>query len=603
MEMILQHILFPSQDTCDTEECYYRRLDENRTSFDTYFNFFSLAKWRKYTELEHITLRLKASGAFRIVVVACDREKNRRVISETTIQSDGGSYERIQIAYDDADEFIWFEFVGESEDARLVSAAYITEDAPSNHPQIAIDICTFKREEYVHRNMNVLKTAILENPDCGYQNYFHIYIVDNGQTLDATELNNNYIRVVPNINAGGSGGFTRGILELLADKKNKGREDSSFDYTHMIFMDDDAVLEPDSLIRTAAFLSYLKSDYDKTVIGGAMHRLDFRYVQHEAGAKWNGVTPVRNHEGVDLRDFDQICENEREEAADYAGWWYACYPLTVVREDNLPLPMFIHCDDMEYGLRNRENGIIYLNGVCVWHNSFEHRRTSSLSYHDIRNIMIMNAITYADGNQKAWNKSMLKRVIGDIFRYRYKDVYLKCWGIEDFMKGPEYYMHIDPIAKLQEVNEEGYRLQPVEEITTDPVAKREVKDFTFATDMDEIYLRKKVPHRKWKLLTLNGMIFPACSEINLHAYPMGIDPYSLYRKARILLFDPYNNCGIILHRDNKEMRKCFRTYRKTMRSVNAQYSEIQKAYQSGLQKAKTAEFWKEYLKIDGNSNQ
>lgn len=598
MTTLLQTVLFPNPETCKETECYFRQMGDTLV-FNTYFNIFSLRKWKIYTDVKDIRLHLESRGKCRLRLIACDSNRKERILS--TYDLEGNISQDLEFPYEDAgnngkgDGFLWFSFEKLSEDAELLSASYVTEDCPIHHPKIAIDICTFRREAYVERNLKVLKQAILENPSCPYQDQFEIYVVDNGKTLKKEEIETDKIHLIPNINAGGSGGFTRGILEILADK-------ADHHYSHMIFMDDDAVLEPDSLIRTIGLLNYVKEEYLNACIGGAMHRLDFPYIQHESGAIWNGVTPVRNHEGVDLREFESVLSNEEIRDTDYNGWWFACYPLTVVREDNLPLPMFIHCDDMEYGLRNRKNGVILLNGICVWHNSFEHRRSSSLSYHDIRNIMIMNAITYSDGNEKAWIKSLWKRVIGDLFRYRYRDVYLKCLGIADFLRGPAFYMQIDPIAKLKEVNAEGYQLRPVEELTNDEVTLSEIKSFQFPTKLDEIYNRIKVRGREKKLWSFNGMFFPAFREEHLPAYPMGIDPYSLYRKEEVLLFDPYNQTGVIVKRDVSKMWACLHTFCRELHELKKQYTKVQKEYCEQIDKARHSEFWKEYLKIDGSRN-
>ena len=45
---------------------------------------------------------------------------------------------------------------------------------------------------------------------------------------------------------------------------------------------------------------------------------------------------------------------------------YACF---CGAGDNLPLPLFIKCDDAEYGLRNIRH-ITALNGVGLWHKGF-----------------------------------------------------------------------------------------------------------------------------------------------------------------------------------------------------------------------------------------
>ncbi|MFQ9704642.1 MAG: hypothetical protein ACLR0U_26825 [Enterocloster clostridioformis] len=47
----------------------------------------------------------------------------------------------------------------------------------------------------------------------------------------------------------------------------------------------------------------------------------------------------------------------KEHDGQYSGWWCCCFSLNVVRSDNMPIPLFIHRDDIEFGLRNAKYGI------------------------------------------------------------------------------------------------------------------------------------------------------------------------------------------------------------------------------------------------------
>ena len=60
-------------------------------------------------------------------------------------------------------------------------------------------------------------------------------------------------------------------------------------------------------------------------------------------------------------------------------------------EKNRPLPFFLHCDDVEYGLRHGGTPII-LNGIQVWHETYEYRQSPVTAYYDTRNTLIVNAM-------------------------------------------------------------------------------------------------------------------------------------------------------------------------------------------------------------------
>ena len=65
--------------------------------------------------------------------------------------------------------------------------------------------------------------------------------------------------------------------------------------------------------------------------------------------------------------------------ADYGGWWFCCFPYVFVQENDV-LPFFIHCDDVEYGLRCGKKPII-IEGVQVWHETYDKRMTPLMQYY------------------------------------------------------------------------------------------------------------------------------------------------------------------------------------------------------------------------------
>ncbi len=66
------------------------------------------------------------------------------------------------------------------------------------------------------------------------------------------------------------------------------------------------------------------------------------------------------------------------------------FPMKIVTPENLPMPIFIRGDDLEYGLRNMKT-LILMNGICVWHEPFENKYSSFLEYYIMRNQLIDNS--------------------------------------------------------------------------------------------------------------------------------------------------------------------------------------------------------------------
>ena len=100
-----------------------------------------------------------------------------------------------------------------------------------------------------------------------------------------------------------------------------------------------------------------------------MLRTDLQWFQTESGGTWNGGRLVSHKQGLDLRNLDACLYNEVEEKYEFNAWWYCTMPLNIINKKNLPMPIFIRGDDVEFGLRNMKH-LILMNGICVWHEPF-----------------------------------------------------------------------------------------------------------------------------------------------------------------------------------------------------------------------------------------
>ena len=583
--MILQNLLQPDKQICSDEAMFYH-VNDGTYFFNTYFNAFSLEKWRTYTTVQDIWLHLSCASPVHIEV-----HDEYGILSSVDIDMPQTESVDIPIEYGKTSRFIYL-VVRNLDDSSVMpieSGYFYTKDAPEQEVSLALDICTYKREEFVYHNINVLKEAILMNPESPLHDKVHVFISDNGQSLDAAKLEDEHIHVYPNMNAGGTGGFTRGILEIQKKKEE-------LHLTHMIFMDDDIVLNPDALVRTYGLLSYARDQYKRSSVAGAMLRLDRRYTLHEVAANWAGGDPIVTNQGMDLRKFVHVMKNEELRQGDYAAWWYACYPLSVVREDNMPIPFFLHMDDVEYGLRNR-NGVMTLNGINVWHSVFENKRASSLSYYDIRNIMLTNAIYFQDGNLRFMKKYIFKRFMANTLRFRYKDVNMTYMAVRDFCRGPEYLRNLNPQEKNRELMDAGYKMLPIDDLTADDGLKNEIKNYQKPENISDVYQRYIVKN-KWKYqITVNGWLLPPHRD-KVYAYPMGIHPYALFRKKDVILFDPDSQTGIAVHKSWRELMGVLCAIGRTYLLIATQYKKAQGKYRQEIQTMQTADFWKKYLELE-----
>ncbi len=603
--MDIKRILLPAVMEAD-EKLYYRRNEkvtvledgslkfglDGQADFDTYFNSFSTGKWKKYTVLERVQVALVLKGTFSIELVyqyLKDGEIETEILStqEVTAQQP----ERFVFDFGENREsgMFFFRCQALAEDSMLLEGRYLSEHLmPVNLKiNLMVDICTFKREPYVYRNLNLLKEQILENSESPLYRHLYVHISDNAATLDTSVADGTIVKITPNRNVGGVGGFTRGIIEAMNRAKER-------DISHVLLMDDDAMIEPSSIETTYIFLSLLKEEFKDYTMAGSIIQLDKPYRQYEEGAQWNKGKIQALKYKVDLRDVKVLLKNEEEtEKVEYAGWWYCCIPLSVINKENLPLPVFIHRDDVEYGLRTGK-GFIYLNGVGVWHEAFENKVSGPLEYYDIRNHCIVNAIHYPEYGAKEFKKMLLKWVSGNIARYRYKYVDLNLRAVEDFLKGIDWFLKQEAEPLHQELAKLNYKAKPKEEYIGYHGIREEDYDWEMLmtpkkSDITPTW--KKIHH----LLFLNGHILPVKKD-KVMVVPPYNNIYNMYRIPEVIFTDAAGN-SVSTKRSVRKMMQCYKALFKMMRRIDKEYDKAKMTYHERYRELTNLDFWRKYLEM------
>ena len=578
--MILQTLLFPTPEICQAEELYYRQSGQE-IYFDTYFNLLSIYKWLKYTQLHNLYLELEADGIFQVQFW-----DDKGLITQNELAVDNRTHVRIPIQYHPDSRVLYFKFIKQTEETHIYGGYYGTEMKPVWSVKIAVGICTYHRENALRKNLNLLRRTILSSGRGNLKGKLCILVSDNGRTLEPKEWQEGKdIQIFPNLNAGGVGGFTRTILEALDKQEEEG-------FTHIILMDDDVKLEPDAFVRTYAFLSLLREEYLDSCISGTMLRGDMKYILHETGAVWDGSNPSLPSAGVDLRKRENAFQNEKILKADYAAWWYACYSLTTFKQYGLPLPLFFHADDVEYGLRIKAN-VIALNGICVWHEAFENKRASMVVYYDVRNILIVNACYRTEWGFGRASKMVLRRLAPCLLRYRYKDALLVCMGVMDFCKGAEI-LKRNPERFNQTIVDMGYKMRPIQELTDSKQVLEQIMHYEKPEHSEQLYGRKE---KKYKyLFTANGWIFPAKAD-KIYAYPTGVWPTVLYRKKKVLLYDPDTLKGILVEKSYRKALYCIWKCCGALVALRIHYKRRCKEFAVHEKEFTTYSFWRQYLEL------
>ena len=416
--MVLQNIIFPDT-VCPTKEIYFR-LSENAKlnsdsvilpagssiSTDTYMNIFDIGNWQDETTAGDIILTVSFQGKGRFLLKHTEsageygegngkdaEHTKEEVLTEEVIESE--TPQKFPILLPRKMRGVcWWELHAEKPSVFL-EGNYSTDAEPFRKDiHLAVNICTFHREKQLSANLKKFMSGSFFQDGTAMSGKMHIFVTDNGNSFPHSPAHPN-IHIHSNSNkGGGSGGFTRGLDEI-----KKLQEICKF--SHVVFMDDDVEFQMESFCRLFAWLSYLKKERQMTSVAGRMFRLDRREVQYTAVEIWN-KGELRHADGsLDM----SVTENALHSSApsgDYGGWWFCTYPVEFALK-NRPFPFFIHCDDVEYGLRF-PGQVMALRGVQVWHETYEYRVTPQIIYYDIRNPMVVNALHGTDNEDEMIEK-------------------------------------------------------------------------------------------------------------------------------------------------------------------------------------------------------
>jgi len=619
--VVVQPILFPPQNLINEPELFFRGINsqnilENRLivpagselSLETYFNAFSIGKWLEYTNLDNLSLHLTIQGEVEIkayhAVGSVDADfyaksqgkyaeeeliklVNEKVYSakreeiDIHISQEADDYTVIfPCLYKDGIIYITIRAIT---DAIFYCGTYSTEYDESllNPVKIAIGICTFKREQAVYGNVDRIISKILNNPKSPLTDKLEVYIADNGQTIDINHFNNPNVHILPNPNLGGTGGFTRTMIEAMFYDRVKA-------FTHIIFMDDDILLYPPVLERTYYLLRMLKKEYQKAILGAANMVLERPNIQQESGSLYRDETLYigrANHKFFNMNNKDAVAANEVNNQTNYNGWWYACIPKTIVNEKNLPMPYFIHYDDAEYGLRNINNKGMFINGICVWHPALLAKSPFWMTYYDVRNRLItMFSKKLELEDFKEYLVRLTKRFIIRAMRYEYLEAQIILESIQDFLKGPEFFEAVDALDLHSRLLKKKETLFTPEEVGVDitNIVKKRYDNFKRAVIVQTLC---NILPAKNGLAAINTKYF-----------------YIPYNASKIYLYNDKIGKGTLTKRNTKKFFRLLFYFLKVRRELKIKYKEMLRAWPAAKPTFTSLSFWEKYLGLNKRTN-
>ncbi|WP_300807466.1 glycosyltransferase [uncultured Desulfovibrio sp.] len=458
---VLQHIVLPEKGVKGADTLYVRQeLRQNgrqRYITTTYINIFHWKRWQTLTGVPNSALEVTCMGCGRLCLLGASSTESRQaelfqeLAHEDIAISHAGTFVIHLDGRHDFYALCWEKAPGDTFD--IIHAAYVTKeqgDSPAaSLTRLALIVPTYRRIE------DVTHTASDYQAMCKASEHLagatHMFVINNDAAEQSFPLvSGKNLTVIHNpYNFGGSGGFARGAHEAV----------SRGEFSHIVFMDDDAILHQETLFRTLSLLTRLKPVYRDQVLTGSMFTRELPSWCHviQEGLNRNGIgEPIIGNRDLSSEEatVDTLetvqkntplppTDNEQKKAnppllvsrasliRPYAAWWYCVIPAHLFTEYGYPRPVFFRGDDQEFGMRIQRYPLP-LNGICVWHAAFANKQSMLRLYLGVRNNALTNILHF-----RKWRRNLLRQLLlkpaRAIALRRYAEGAIRILAFQDFL--------------------------------------------------------------------------------------------------------------------------------------------------------------------------
>jgi galactofuranosylgalactofuranosylrhamnosyl-N-acetylglucosaminyl-diphospho-decaprenol beta-1,5/1,6-galactofuranosyltransferase len=455
-----------------------------RVSFATYFNAFPASYWRRWTVVTAVRLDVEFRGDATVLVYRSNARGIRQMVelsrgpaSDDTSRDHAGDATTkvtfdLPIAPFGDGGWYWFDLAAGHSSADLVSASW-SVSVPADRAQVepgtvSLGITTMNRERFCVDTLCTLAA------DADVRKLIdRIYVIDQGgDTLRhtdgfeqvAADLGDQ-LKLIAQDNLGGSGGFSRGMVETLEAGTSR----------YLLILDDDVNVETEGIRRSVAFAELTRKP---TLVGGHMFNMYDRPTMHAFGEQvrmhdftWGPIDrrPPVNFALSNLRSRPWM---HRRMDVNYNGWWMCLIPTAVIAEIGLAIPAFLKWDDAEFCLRAGEQGYptVSMPGVAVWHVPWTDKDDSVdwQAYLHQHNRMVTALL---HGPAEKPGRVLLDSMAIDLMHtsaMQYYAATLRLQALEDILSGPSH-LHdrlrtVLPWTRSQRANFDDARIE------TDPDA-------------------------------------------------------------------------------------------------------------------------------------
>ncbi|MFT3660511.1 MAG: glycosyltransferase [Gordonia sp. (in: high G+C Gram-positive bacteria)] len=446
---------------------------ESEVSFATYFNAFAASYWRRWSVLKSVVLRIELAAGDGAVTQAPARVDLYRSKIDGSRIAIGGDLVRLGADGRGVYEFetdlgpfedggwIWFDVTTDTATEITAAGWYAPIEVPPSagsargrgagtvpDKRITVGIPTFNRPADAVAALAALTSDPLVDavvdavimPDQGTRK-----VKDEPGYAEAAAALGDRLHMFDQGNLGGSGGYSRIMYEALR----------LTDSPYVLYMDDDIMIEPDSILRALAMSRFAETPM---LVGGQMLNLQDRSHLHCMGEvidrgdfMWTAAPFVEYD-----HDFSKYPLTDREDSKDLHrridvegnGWWMCMIPRICAEEIGLPLPLFIKWDDWEYALRAARAGYptATVPGIAIWHMAWTDKDDAIdwQAYFHLRNRLVVASLY--DGDVNGILKSMVKATAKHLLCLEYSTVAIQNEAIRDFLAGPHHIREILPTA-------------------------------------------------------------------------------------------------------------------------------------------------------------
>ena len=412
-----------------------------RASFATWFAAFPAGWWVRETDVREVRLDVALTGPGRVELFASDAAGRVTSLPGRTASltgTDGG--------------WVWFDVVaGHDGDVVLEHAAWVA-DAPVTSPgTMTLAVTTFDRPSSALGLLRRLadEPAVLDVVD-------EVVVVDQGTRRLADEPGlavvrerlGKRLRLVEQVNLGGSGGFSRGMVEALQAGRSR----------YVVLLDDDVEPEPESLLRAHAFAERCRTP---TLVSCSMLDLHEPTVLHTPGERvdrsrflWETVPPGEGDRDLARGGLRTTPWLHVRLDVEFGGWWCCLVPVAALRQVGLALPLFLKWDDVELALRAGAAGFptVSLPGASVWHEPWTGKADTLdwQAYYHERNRVVAALLHSPTRRALRMLAESLEHTLVPLVTMRYAVVALRLRALEDVLAGPQD-LHASLATRLPEV--------------------------------------------------------------------------------------------------------------------------------------------------------